>query len=95
MKAFIFAAGKGTRLQPFTNQHPKALAKVNNKTLLERNILYLKSFGINDFIINIHHFGEQILDFLKEIKILGLRLKSRTKEKNFWRQAVLYSSPKI
>lgn len=66
MKALIFAAGKGTRLKPFTDQHPKALAKVNGIPLLERNIKYLQSFGINDFVINIHHFGNQILDFLKE-----------------------------
>ena len=55
MKAFIFAAGKGTRLKPFTNHHPKALAPVNNIPLLERNIKYLQSFGINDFVINIQH----------------------------------------
>ncbi|WP_407482230.1 NDP-sugar synthase [Elizabethkingia meningoseptica] len=66
MKALLFAAGKGTRLKPFTDLHPKALAKVNGVTLLERNINYLKSFGIHDFVINVHHFGEQIIDFLKE-----------------------------
>ncbi|MBK1894479.1 nucleotidyltransferase family protein [Chryseobacterium paridis] len=66
MKALIFAAGKGTRLKPFTDHHPKALAKVNGVPLLERNIQYLKSFGINDFVINVHHFGNQIVDFLKE-----------------------------
>lgn len=66
MKALIFAAGKGTRLKPFTDFHPKALAKVNGIPLLQRNIEYLKSFGINDFVINVHHFGGQIVDFLKE-----------------------------
>lgn len=65
MKALIFAAGKGTRLKPFTDYHPKALAKVNDVSLLERNIKYLQSFGINDFVINVHHFGNQIVDFLK------------------------------
>lgn len=65
MKALIFAAGKGTRLKPFTDNHPKALAKVNDISLLERNIRYLQSFGINDFVINVHHFGKQIVDFLK------------------------------
>ena len=65
MKALIFAAGKGTRLKPFTDHHPKALAKVNDVPLLERNIKYLQSFGINDFVINVHHFGDQIVDFLK------------------------------
>lgn len=66
MKALIFAAGKGTRLKPFTDHHPKAMAKVNGIPLLERNIKYLQSFGINDFVINVHHFGQQIVDFLKE-----------------------------
>lgn len=66
MKVLIFAAGKGTRLRPFTDYHPKALAKVNDVPLLERNINYLKSFGIRDFVINIHHFGDQILEFLKK-----------------------------
>ncbi|CAD7804344.1 UTP--glucose-1-phosphate uridylyltransferase [Chryseobacterium aquaeductus] len=66
MKALIFAAGKGTRLKPFTDHHPKALAKVNGIPLLERNITYLKDFGITDFVINIYHFGSQITDFLKQ-----------------------------
>ena len=66
MKALIFAAGKGTRLKPFTDHHPKALALVNEVPLLERNIKYLKRFGINDFVINIHHYGDQIATFLKK-----------------------------
>lgn len=74
MKALLFAAGKGTRLKPFTDYHPKALAKVNEITLLERNIKYLQSFGINDFVINIHHFGNQIVDFLKENDNFGANI---------------------
>lgn len=75
MKAFIFAAGKGTRLKPFTDHHPKALAKVNDIPLLQRNIQYLQSFGIKDFIINIHHFGEQIVDFLRENEDFGANIQ--------------------
>lgn len=75
MKAFIFAAGKGTRLKPFTDHHPKALAKVNNIPLLQRNIQYLQSFGIKDFIINIHHFGEQIIEFLRENENFGANIQ--------------------
>lgn len=75
MKALIFAAGKGTRLQPFTNHHPKALARVNDIPLLERNIKYLQSFGINDFVINIHHFGNQIFDFLKQNDNFGANIE--------------------
>lgn len=75
MKALIFAAGKGTRLKPFTDHHPKALAKVNGIPLLERNIRYLKGFGISDFVINIHHFGSQIVEFLKENDDFGCRIE--------------------
>ncbi|HTO14403.1 MAG TPA: nucleotidyltransferase family protein [Edaphocola sp.] len=64
MKAMILAAGLGTRLKPFTNHHPKALAKVNDKTLLEINIRKLQQLGINDIVVNVHHFADQIEDFL-------------------------------
>jgi N-acetyl-alpha-D-muramate 1-phosphate uridylyltransferase len=56
----LFAAGLGTRLKPFTDNHPKALAPVNGKSLLEHNILYLQKFGIKEVIVNVHHFAEQI-----------------------------------
>ena len=75
MKALIFAAGKGTRLKPFTDHHPKALALVNEVPLLERNIKYLQSFGINDFVINIFHFGEQIVEFLKKNDNFGAKIE--------------------
>ncbi len=75
MKALIFAAGKGTRLKPFTDHHPKALAVVNDVPLLERNIRYLQSFGINDFVINIHHFGNQIADFLRKNDNFGAKIE--------------------
>lgn len=65
MKAMLFAAGLGTRLKPFTDSHPKALAIVNGKTLLERNIRYLQKFGIRDVIVNVHHFADQIIDTIK------------------------------
>ena len=51
------------------------MAKVNGITLLERNINYLQSFGINNFVINIHHFGEQIVDFLKENDNFGAHIE--------------------
>jgi len=66
MKAMILAAGLGTRLKPFTDKHPKALAIVNGKTLLQRNVEYLSSFGINEMIINVHHFANQVIEFVKE-----------------------------
>jgi N-acetyl-alpha-D-muramate 1-phosphate uridylyltransferase len=60
MKAMILAAGLGTRFKPWTDSHPKALAMVNGKTLLERNLVYLQSFGIKDVLVNVHHFPDQI-----------------------------------
>jgi N-acetyl-alpha-D-muramate 1-phosphate uridylyltransferase len=65
MKAMILAAGLGTRFKPWTDSHPKALAPVNGKTLLERNIRYLQTFGITDVLVNVHHFASQILDVLQ------------------------------
>ena len=63
--AMIFAAGLGTRLKPWTDHHPKALVLVNGKPLLQRNIEYLQGFGITKLIINVHHFADQVIDFLK------------------------------
>ncbi|MEO6135100.1 MAG: sugar phosphate nucleotidyltransferase [Ginsengibacter sp.] len=71
MKAMILAAGLGTRLKPFTDNHPKALAIVNGKTLLQRNIEYLGGFGIKDVIVNIHHFPEQIKELVEKNKGFG------------------------
>ena len=64
MKAMIFAAGLGTRLQPFTNNKPKALVEVNGHTLLETAIKKIIHAGINEIIINVHHFAQQIIDFV-------------------------------
>uniref|UniRef100_UPI003FEE6622 nucleotidyltransferase family protein n=1 Tax=Phocaeicola sp. TaxID=2773926 RepID=UPI003FEE6622 len=65
MKAMIFAAGLGTRLRPLTDNMPKALVPVAGKPMLERVILRLKEAGFNEITVNIHHFGEQIIDFLR------------------------------
>ena len=62
MKAMIFSAGLGTRFKPWTDSHPKALALVNGKTLLERNIKYLQQYEIKDVVVNVHHFPEQIIE---------------------------------
>ena len=66
MKAIIFAAGLGTRLKPWTDNHPKALAPVNGKSLLERNVLYLQQFGIREVIVNVHHFADQIIQAISD-----------------------------
>ena len=66
MKAMIFAAGLGTRFKPWTDQHPKALAVVNGKNLLQRNIEYLQQYEIKDVVVNVHHFPEQILNAIEK-----------------------------
>ncbi|APD07566.1 mannose-1-phosphate guanylyltransferase [Flavobacteriaceae bacterium UJ101] len=71
----LFCAGLGTRLRPITNDIPKALVPVNGKTLLQRNIEYLNSYGIQDFVINIHHFGEKILQHLEENNHFGMNVQ--------------------
>jgi NDP-sugar pyrophosphorylase family protein len=66
IKAMIFSAGLGTRFKPWTDKHPKALAMVNGKSLLQRNIEYLQQYGIKDVIVNVHHFAEQIEEAIIE-----------------------------
>jgi MurNAc alpha-1-phosphate uridylyltransferase len=74
MKAMIFAAGLGTRLKPITDHIPKALVPVAGKPMLERVILKLKAAGFDDIVINIHHFGEQIIDFLQVNNNFGVTI---------------------
>ncbi len=71
MKAMIFSAGLGTRFKPWTEKHPKALAPVNDKSLLQRNIEYLRQYGIKDVIVNVHHFADQIKDAVEKNKGWG------------------------
>jgi NDP-sugar pyrophosphorylase family protein len=66
MRAMIFAAGLGTRFKPWTDNHPKALALVNGKSLLQRNIEYLQRYDIRDVVVNVHHFPDQIIDEIEE-----------------------------
>ncbi len=66
MRALILSAGLGTRLKPFTDEHPKALAPVNGKPVLQRNIEYLQQYGIDDVIVNVHHFANQIIQAIEE-----------------------------
>ncbi len=74
-KAFILAAGLGTRLKPFTEHCPKALVEVNGKPLLERLVENLKQQGYNDIVINVHHFAEQVLAFLDSKQNFGVRIE--------------------
>ena len=70
----ILAAGLGTRLKPFTDFHPKALAMVNGKSLLQRNIEYLQAFGICEVVVNVHHFADQIIEVVEVNKGWGSKV---------------------
>jgi MurNAc alpha-1-phosphate uridylyltransferase len=74
MKAMIFAAGLGTRFKPWTDQHPKALAVVNGKSLLQRTVEYLQQYDIKDVVVNIHHFPEQVKDAIEKNNGWGSRI---------------------
>jgi len=65
LKAMIFAAGLGTRFKPWTDKHPKALAIVNGKSLLQRNVEYLQQYGIKEVVVNVHHLADQVNEAIK------------------------------
>jgi N-acetyl-alpha-D-muramate 1-phosphate uridylyltransferase len=69
--AMIFAAGLGTRFKPWTDHHPKALAVVNGKSLLQRNIEYLQQYGYTNVVVNVHHFADELEDAIKKNKGWG------------------------
>jgi len=71
----IFAAGLGTRLKPLTDNLPKALVPIAGKPLLEHVILKLKAAGFNEIIVNVHHFPELIIQFLKQNNNFGMRIE--------------------
>ncbi|HVF80899.1 MAG TPA: NTP transferase domain-containing protein [Flavisolibacter sp.] len=71
MKAMIFAAGLGTRFKPWTDKHPKALAIVNGKSLLQRNVEFLRQYGIREVVVNVHHFADQIIKTIEDNKGWG------------------------
>ena len=74
MKAMIFAAGLGTRLKPLTDTLPKALVPLAGKTLLEWQIERLKAAGITDIVVNVHHFPDMIINYLRENDNFGCRI---------------------
>lgn len=74
MNAFIFAAGLGTRLKPLTDTMPKALVPVAGKPLLAHVIEKLKAVGCKKIVINIHHFGEMIIDYVKSQNNFGVEI---------------------
>ena len=75
MKAMILAAGMGARLKPLTDTTPKALIPVGGKPMIEHLILKLKLAGVNQIVINIHHLGDQIIDFLAQNNNFGIDIQ--------------------
>jgi mannose-1-phosphate guanylyltransferase len=80
MKAMVFAAGLGTRLHPLTDDRPKALVTVAGSTLLEITLSRLRSFGINEVILNVHHFADSIVDYLQANRNFGMRIEISREE---------------
>ena len=74
MKAMIFAAGLGTRLKPLTDHMPKALVPVAGKPMLEHVIRKLIAAGCDEIVINVHHFADQIIDFVKANNNFGITI---------------------
>jgi NDP-sugar pyrophosphorylase family protein len=75
MKAMILAAGLGTRLRPLTDDRPKALVEVAGRTLLEITLARLRDIGIREVIVNVHHFADMVIDYLKANDNFGMRIE--------------------
>ena len=75
MRAMILAAGLGTRLRPLTVSRPKALVEINGRTLLELALARLRSFGISEVIINVHHFADMLAEYLKKNNHFGMHIE--------------------
>src|SRR5215470_15516524 len=75
MKAMVLAAGLGTRLRPLTDTRPKALVEIAGRTLLEITLTRLRSFGVSEVIINVHHFADMVIDYLKSHDNFGMRIE--------------------
>jgi NDP-sugar pyrophosphorylase family protein len=80
MKAMVLAAGLGTRLRPLTDNRPKALVEVTGRTLLEITLTRLRSFGVNEVIINTHHFPDMLIDYIKANNNFGMRIEVSREE---------------
>jgi NDP-sugar pyrophosphorylase family protein len=80
MKAMVLAAGLGTRLRPLTDDRPKALVEVAGRTLLEITLARLRSFGIREVIINVHHFADMVVEFLKRRDNFGMQIEISREE---------------
>ncbi len=70
----IFAAGLGTRLRPYTNDRPKALVEVGGEALLGHLIQKLKRTGIREMVVNVHHFADQVIQYLRTHEHFGINI---------------------
>ena len=75
MKAMVLAAGLGTRLRPLTNDRPKALVEVAGRTMLEITLQRLRAFGVNEVIVNAHHFADMLCGYLAARNNFGMRIE--------------------
>jgi len=80
MKAMILAAGLGTRLRPLTNDRPKALVEVAGRTLLEITLSRLRIFGVREVIVNVHHFADMVVEYVKKNDNFGMRIEVSREE---------------
>ena len=80
MRAMVLAAGLGTRLRPLTNDRPKALVEIGGRTLLEITLTRLASFGVREVIINVHHFADLVIQYLKTKDNVGLQVEMSREE---------------
>jgi NDP-sugar pyrophosphorylase family protein len=80
MKAMILAAGLGTRLRPLTDDRPKALVEVAGRTLLEITLRRLRQFGVREVIVNVHHFADMVVEYLKKNGNFGMRIEISREE---------------
>ena len=74
MKAMVFAAGLGTRLQPLTNDRPKALVELDGRPLIEITLARLRTFGIREVVVNAHHFADQLIEYLNAHDNFGMQI---------------------
>jgi len=80
MRAMVLAAGLGTRLRPLTNDRPKALVELGGRTLLEITLTRLASLGVREVIINVHHFADLVIQYLKTKDNFGLKVEVSREE---------------
>jgi NDP-sugar pyrophosphorylase family protein len=74
MKAMVFAAGRGTRLAPLTDSHPKCLVEAGGKPLLQHCLEWLHSHGVSAVVVNTHHHADEVREWIKAFQLTGMEL---------------------